>query len=215
MPLTSRPLPAPRKRPTHEAVWKTYLDYVKSRTDGVIFGKAVLSPTGEVSQFHLEYLQISMERARFVNETIIVEFWRERAPRTFREILDNVQKEVWGDPRRPVTMQRYIVTMTHLLDLYRKKIEDFIAIDEKRVDALNQKYKKNQKLIVSKSARTTFYERTRGGPSLLLQLGAHLLLVSAHLAECRKVLKDRAAGKAVNPPPLPPFMRYDLNEQPF
>ena len=82
MPVMSIELLAPTAKVTPSAIWNAYLAFVKSGEKALVFDRKIYIPgTDDLSQFYLRYLAVTLERARFINETMIRTFWRKDAPR--------------------------------------------------------------------------------------------------------------------------------------
>lgn len=213
MPVMSIELLAPTAKVTPSAIWNTYLAFVKSGEKALIFDRKIYIPgTDDLSQFYLRYLAVTLERARFINETMIRTFWRKDAPAIYAKALG---KEPWDGPRLLTTMKSYADLMDPLTQRNAKAIQDFAAADQQTLDAINADFAKNRGKIVSRFARASFHERIPDATHLLLILSEELRLVQGHVTDCRNFLAARASGKTTAIPPAPPFMLYDRNEQPL
>jgi hypothetical protein len=209
MPLSSKRVLKPGAGPNRDAVWNSLSEYMNRSRTGKIFTRQVQKGVGRFAQFHLKYLEILMERAKFFNAVLVKELWNNRAPALYASIFR--EETDWPDAGHLDSLRRYVDQITPLHTEFWERLQAFIG---KETDARNEITKileDNSARIISADARRSFSERLPFVAGHGLQ--EPLKEIQAHTNLCKDYLSRKASGNLATDPPRPPYMAAAMRER--
>lgn len=209
MPLSSKRVVKPGAAPTRDAIWNSLFEYMNRSKAGQIFTRPVQRGAGRFAQFHLKYLDILMERARFFNTVLAKELWNSRAPALFMSLFPKATD--WPDIGHRDPLKRYVAQIGLLIAEFADTLQVFIGNETDARNDITEAVEGNPTKIISADARRSFSERLSG-------MGGHDLQeplkdIQAHTDLCKDYLNQKASGKSTPPLPHPPYMRSPMRER--